>query len=171
MQLCHVSLSQQCALPNQSPIQISVASSRRKENVDRTGRARWCDQLPARGLSSTFYKDESKVAGVASNDRLTTIASKATLQGGVYSRAASMSGMRRVISPVQATADVAVLQMHAEHAGVAWGCPFSSSDEFEAAVIRAKRRSGAYARKRLLRPASAVAIAVAVSAAALCFLL
>ena len=36
------------------------------------------------------------------------------------------------------------LQMDAERAGLAWACPFSSSAEFEAAVISARRRAGAY---------------------------
>ena len=41
--------------------------------------------------------------------------------------------------------------MHAERAGFAWACPFSSSDEFEAAVISSRRRAGAYGPSRVRR--------------------
>jgi hypothetical protein len=63
-------------------------------------------------------------------------------------------------------ADVLALQLNAERAGLAWACPFSSSDEFEAAVISSKRRADAFGRKRLRRHmllvvAAAVAVAVA----------
>jgi hypothetical protein len=41
-------------------------------------------------------------------------------------------------------ADLAALRATAERAGTALGCLFSSSDEFEAAVISARRRQGAF---------------------------
>jgi hypothetical protein len=41
-------------------------------------------------------------------------------------------------------ADLGALQSDVERAGSAWACPYSSSDEFEAAIIRSKRRAGAY---------------------------
>ncbi len=47
--------------------------------------------------------------------------------------------------------DVPTLQMDAERAGFAWACPFSSSAEFEAAVISSKLRAGAYGPKRRRR--------------------
>jgi hypothetical protein len=51
-------------------------------------------------------------------------------------------------SPVRPRADVLALQLNAERAGLSWACPFASSDEFEAAVISARRRAGAYRRDR-----------------------
>ena len=43
-----------------------------------------------------------------------------------------------------AVEDLLALQAQAERAGCAWACPYSSSEEFEAAVIRSRRRAGAY---------------------------
>jgi hypothetical protein len=40
------------------------------------------------------------------------------------------------------------LSLDAERAGAALACVFSSSDEFEAAVIRARREAGAFGRSR-----------------------
>jgi len=57
---------------------------------------------------------------------------------------------RRLNSPQPATGILA-LQNHAERAGYAWACSFSSSAEFEAAVIRARRDAGAYGGKRRRR--------------------
>jgi hypothetical protein len=48
-------------------------------------------------------------------------------------------------------ADLLALQAHAERAGGAWACAYSSSDEFEAAVIRSKLDAGAYGPKRRRR--------------------
>jgi len=45
--------------------------------------------------------------------------------------------------------DPELLALDAERAGAALACPFSSSDEFEAAVIRARREAGAYGANRL----------------------
>ena len=53
--------------------------------------------------------------------------------------------------PSRLHADMLALQSTAEHAGRALACPFSSSDEFEVAVIRARRAAGAYGPKRSLR--------------------
>jgi hypothetical protein len=47
--------------------------------------------------------------------------------------------------------DALALQAHVERAGCAMACAYSSSDEFEAAVIRAKRDAGAYGPKRRRR--------------------
>jgi hypothetical protein len=38
----------------------------------------------------------------------------------------------------------ALLTLDAERAGSAWACAFSSSDEFEAAIIQARRQAGAF---------------------------
>ena len=50
--------------------------------------------------------------------------------------------------PSRRHADMFTLHGIAERARCAWACPFSSSEEFEAAVIRSKRDAGAYGRKR-----------------------
>jgi hypothetical protein len=48
----------------------------------------------------------------------------------------------------QVEADLVALRASAERAGTALACLFSSSDEFEAAVIRARREAGAFRRRR-----------------------
>jgi len=40
------------------------------------------------------------------------------------------------------------LEANLERAGYSLACPFTSSSEFEAAVIRAKRQAGAYGPRR-----------------------
>jgi len=40
--------------------------------------------------------------------------------------------------------EILALQDHVMRAGGAWACAYSSSAEFEAAVIRSRRASGAY---------------------------
>jgi hypothetical protein len=40
--------------------------------------------------------------------------------------------------------DLVALQADVARAGSAWACPYSSSDEFEAAIIRQKRDAGAF---------------------------
>ena len=50
-------------------------------------------------------------------------------------------------------ADIVALRAAAERAGTALACLFSTSDEFEAAVVRVRREQGAYrGRHRILRP-------------------
>jgi hypothetical protein len=44
--------------------------------------------------------------------------------------------------------DLLALQADVERAGCAWACPYSSSDEFEAAIIRSRRHAGAVAAMR-----------------------
>ena len=53
--------------------------------------------------------------------------------------------------PIPARSRPDVLRMQAEQAGLAWACPFSSSAEFEAAVIKARRRAGAFRWVRIRR--------------------
>jgi hypothetical protein len=50
--------------------------------------------------------------------------------------------------PPQLTADMFALQSNVERAGWTLACPFTSSAEFEAAVIRSRRKAGAYGRGR-----------------------
>jgi len=45
-------------------------------------------------------------------------------------------------------ADLAALRATAERAGTALACLFSCSDEFEAAVIKARREAGAFRPRR-----------------------
>ena len=51
----------------------------------------------------------------------------------------------------QVEADLAALRAAAERAGTALACLFSSSDEFEAAVIKARRDAGAFGPPRKRR--------------------
>jgi hypothetical protein len=66
---------------------------------------------------------------------------------------------------IRPRANAVALQLDAERAGFAWACPFSSSAEFEAAVISSRRRAGAYRSIRLRRYAVRAAV-LAVAAAA-----
>ena len=61
--------------------------------------------------------------------------------------------------------------MDAERAGLAWACPFSSSAEFEAAVISSRRRAGAYGPSRGRRYALYTAMAAAAALTASTYLL
>jgi hypothetical protein len=69
--------------------------------------------------------------------------------------------MWQIRTPAQPQTDVLTLQMDAERAGLAWACPFSSSDEFEAAVISSRRRAGAYRPLRVRRYAVYTAVLTA----------
>jgi hypothetical protein len=66
-------------------------------------------------------------------------------------------------TPDRSRADALTLQIDAERAGLAWACPYSSSAEFEAAIIKARREAGVYGPKRTRRQ---VLISVATVAAA-----
>ena len=54
-------------------------------------------------------------------------------------------------------ADLVALRAAAERAGTALACLFSTSDEFEAAVVRVRREQGAY-RTRARHPLRAVVL-------------
>lgn len=69
--------------------------------------------------------------------------------------------MWQIRTPARPRTDVLTLQMDAERAGLAWACPFSSSDEFEAAVISSRRRAGAYRPLRVRRYAVYTAVLAA----------
>jgi hypothetical protein len=58
-------------------------------------------------------------------------------------------------------ADIVALRAAAERAGTALACLFSSSDEFEAAVVRLRREQGAYrVPTRTRRPLTTLLIAL-----------
>ena len=63
----------------------------------------------------------------------------------------------------QVEADLSALRAAAERAGMALACLFSSSDEFEAAVIKARRDAAAFRRKR--RPMRFAALTLLLAAA------
>ena len=58
--------------------------------------------------------------------------------------------MRNVMVSSRIRAALLVLESTAASAGCAMACPFGSSAEFEAAVIREKREAGACSRRRRL---------------------
>jgi hypothetical protein len=69
--------------------------------------------------------------------------------------------MRRIYFPIGPKADGALaLDADAASAGLALACVYSSSDEYEAEVIRARREAGVYGPRRQWRHAL-VALAVA----------
>jgi hypothetical protein len=61
-------------------------------------------------------------------------------------------------------ADLVALRASAERAGTALACLFSSSDEFEAAVVRVRRAQGAYGPLRRRRNLARVAFLTALLA-------
>jgi hypothetical protein len=66
-------------------------------------------------------------------------------------------------------ADIAALRAAAERAGTALACLFSSSDEFEAAVVRLRREQGAY--QLQMRPRRPLRTGVLTALIALMFVL
>jgi hypothetical protein len=72
--------------------------------------------------------------------------------------------MWQIATPSRPRSDVLTLQMDAERAGFAWACPFSSSAEFEAAVISSRLRAGAFGPKRRRRRRHALYAACAAAA-------
>lgn len=79
-----------------------------------------------------------------------------------------MPFMRDVLTSATARCDR--LQLEAQRAGSALACPFTCSDDFEAAVIRARRSAGAY-RTAQSRRYSLVIITMLIVAAAAGYLL
>lgn len=70
--------------------------------------------------------------------------------------------MMHVRSVPDVEADLAALRAAAERAGTALACLFSSSEEFEQAVIRSKIAAGVYGPKKRHRRQFAAAAAVTV---------
>lgn len=57
----------------------------------------------------------------------------------------------RVLSHATANEAALSLEAHARHAGSAWGCQYSSSAEYDAALIAERRAAGLYGPKRQRR--------------------
>jgi len=78
-----------------------------------------------------------------------------------------MLGRQRIDPPFAPKAEAVALEANAARAGMALGCRYSSSDEYEAEVVQARRAAGAYGPRRPRRQAlvafAAVAVAVAVA--------
>jgi len=74
--------------------------------------------------------------------------------------------MLRNANSGHAEAQVLALETYAEHAGAALACAYSSSAEFDAALIAQRRAAGVYGprrhRKQKLASAAGIAIALAV---------
>lgn len=71
-------------------------------------------------------------------------------------------GHSRTIANLEA--DIAALRATAERAGTALACLFSTSDEFEADVVRARREQGAFrTRNRSRTPMRAIALVAIVA--------
>jgi hypothetical protein len=75
-----------------------------------------------------------------------------------------MLGRQRIDPPLVPKAEAVALEINAARAGLALGCRYSSSDEYEAEVVQARRAAGAYGTSRPRRQAL-VAFAVAVAVA------
>ena len=56
--------------------------------------------------------------------------------------------MWRLRNLVRPRADLSALEAQLRHAGTALACSFSTSDEYEAAVIAKRREAGAYGTRR-----------------------
>lgn len=83
-----------------------------------------------------------------------------------------MSGLsNRILSPASANDAALSLEAHARYAGSAWGCQYSSSAEYDAALIAERRAAGIYGPKRqrrqMLTAAAGIAAGLAVIVAAI----
>lgn len=80
----------------------------------------------------------------------------------------------RALSHASANEAALSLEAHARHAGSAWGCQYSSSAEYDAALIAERRAAGLYGPKRqrrqMLTAAAGVAAGLMVIIVALQFL-
>jgi hypothetical protein len=77
-----------------------------------------------------------------------------------------MLGRQRIDPPFAPKAEALALEANAARAGLALGCRYSSSDEYEAEVVQARRAAGAYGtwppRRQALVAFAAAAVAVAI---------
>jgi hypothetical protein len=74
--------------------------------------------------------------------------------------------MLRSVFNLRASADPVTLEVYAERAGAALACAYSSSAEFDAALIAERRAAGVYGprrhRRHMLTTAAGIAAALAV---------
>jgi hypothetical protein len=75
------------------------------------------------------------------------------------------------LSPDARAADTLTLEACAEHAGLALACAFSSSAEFDADLIAARRAAGVYGPRRYRRQMLVTTAAIAAIAAALAIII
>jgi hypothetical protein len=74
-------------------------------------------------------------------------------------------GRQRIDPSWAPKAEAVALEINAARAGLALGCRYSSSDEYEAEVVQARRAAGAYGpppRRQALVAFAAAAVAVAI---------
>ena len=80
-----------------------------------------------------------------------------------------MLGRQRIDPPFAPKADDLGLEANAAHAGLALGCRYSSSDEYEAEIVQARRAAGAYGTRRPRRQILVAFAAAAIAAAMVLF--
>jgi hypothetical protein len=78
--------------------------------------------------------------------------------------------MWHLLHPWRLRADGLAPEAYLERAGSALACAFASSEEFEAAIIRAKREAGVYGPKRRYRQLAVITVAATVLLALLLWL-
>jgi hypothetical protein len=82
-----------------------------------------------------------------------------------------MPAMLRSPANLRPDSDLIALQAYAERAGAALACAYSSSAEFDAALIAARRAAGAYGPRRHRRPMLVTAAAIAAGLTIIVFLM
>jgi hypothetical protein len=82
-----------------------------------------------------------------------------------------MPAMLRSAANLRPDSDLIALEAYAERAGAALACAYSSSAEFDAALIAARRAAGAYGPRRRRKPMLMAAAGIAAALAALAFLI
>jgi len=79
--------------------------------------------------------------------------------------------MLRIAHSAQIDARLLALEAYAERAGAALACAYSSSAEFDSALIAARRAAGVYGPRRPRRPMLATAAGIAAGLAVIAFLI
>jgi len=79
--------------------------------------------------------------------------------------------MLRIANSGHANAQVLALEAYAERAGAAMACAYSSSAEFDAALIAARRAAGVYGPRRHRKQILATVTGIAAGLAVITFLI
>jgi hypothetical protein len=79
--------------------------------------------------------------------------------------------MLRIANSGQANAQVLALEAYAERAGAAMACAYSSSAEFDAALIAERRAAGVYGPRRHRKQMLATVAGIAAGLAVIIFLI